>query len=337
VLLLSLGLAHGSAVAQDSAAAQSAAPAQSTAPAQNAASPQLPASAQNSTAAQSATAHATDKSPAPPPLTWNPSWPRFRPVGYGLTAAAVGGALAATFLIPYPEDPRWTGGILFDDAIRNALRAHNPNTRDAIRLASDITLATTLVHEAIVDSILIPLSDQSPEVAWQLTLMNAQALSLNILLATVLFKVAARARPSYQQCTSDSSFDPLCKTGTYASFPSSHASTAFTAAGLSCVHHQFLPIYGGGPWDTTACVGSLVLATATGMFRIIGDRHYATDVIVGSAMGFSLGYIYPWLLHYRNTGADTTSAAADRAAMHWGVIPGAGGAGPYGMSVAGIF
>jgi membrane-associated phospholipid phosphatase len=270
-------------------------------------------------------------------LTWNPSWPRFRPVGYGLTAAAVGGALAATFLIPYPEDPRWTGGILFDDAIRNALRAHNPNTRDAIRLASDITLATTLVHEAIVDSILIPLSDQSPEVAWQLTLMNAQALSLNILLATVLFKVAARARPSYQQCTSDSSFDPLCKTGTYASFPSSHASTAFTAAGLSCVHHQFLPIYGGGPWDTTACVGSLVLATATGMFRIIGDRHYATDVIVGSAMGFSLGYIYPWLLHYRNSGADATSAAADRAAMHWGVVPGAGGAGPYGMSVAGIF
>ena len=225
VLLVSLGLAYNAAIAQDSAAAQS------TAPAQSAASAQAPASAQNSTAAQSATAHATDKSPAPPPLTWNPSWPRFRPVGYGLTAAAVGGALAATFLIPYPEDPRWTGGILFDDAIRNALRAHNPNTRDAIRLASDITLATTLVHEAIVDSILIPLSDQSPEVAWQLSLMNAQALSLNILLATVLFKVAARARPSYQQCTSDSSFDPLCKTGTYASFPSSHASTAFTAAG----------------------------------------------------------------------------------------------------------
>ena len=47
-------------------------------------------------------------------------------------------------------------------------------------------MVTTLVHEAIVDSILIPLSDQSPEVAWQLTLMNAQALSLNILLATVL-------------------------------------------------------------------------------------------------------------------------------------------------------
>jgi hypothetical protein len=39
------------------------------------------------------------------------------------------------------------------------------------------------------------------------------------------------------------------------------------------------------------------VATAAGMFRIIGDRHYATDVIVGSAMGFSLGYIYPWLLH----------------------------------------
>jgi membrane-associated phospholipid phosphatase len=41
------------------------------------------------------------------------------------------------------------------------------------------------------------------------------------------------------------------------------------------------------------------MASATGLFRVIGDRHYTTDVLIGAAIGFSIGYIYPWLLHYR--------------------------------------
>jgi membrane-associated phospholipid phosphatase len=273
----------------------------------------------------------------PPSLTWNPNWPRFRPLGYVVTGAAVAGAIAMNFLVSFPEQPRWTGGILFDDAIRNAWRAREPGARDAVRLASDITVITGVVHQAIVDSIIIPLSDHSPEVAWQLSLMNAQAYALNLLISSVFLKLTvARARPNYEQCRANPDFDPLCKTDTYSSFPSSHASTAFTAAGLTCVNHKYLPIYGGGPWDTGACIGSLTLATMTGLFRIIGDRHWTTDVIAGAAFGFSLGYLYPWLLHYRG-GADKPSSAGE-GTLHWGLIPGAGGGGsPYGLSIAGIY
>jgi membrane-associated phospholipid phosphatase len=141
--------------------------------------------------------------------------------------------------------------------------------------------------------------------------MNAQAFSMNILVATLLFKAAARARPPYEQCTADSSFDPFCDRGSFASFPSSHTSTAFTAAGLTCIHHANLPLYGGEPWDTAACVGSLVLATATGLFRVIGDRHYLSDVLVGAAIGFALGYVYPWLLHYRYDEKPKATAIGD--------------------------
>ena len=260
---------------------------------------------------------------------WNEDWPRFRPIGYAVTSASVLSALAVTFFVPFPDEPRWEGGILFDDGIRDALRARDPDLRDNIRIASDITLTASLVQVVLLDSLILPFADGSPDVAAQLSLMNAQALSLNILVATLLFKGVARARPLIANCRRDPNFDPLCDTGSYASFPSSHTSTAFTAAGLVCVHHEYLPLYGGKPWDTGACIGSLAIATATGLFRIMGDRHYATDVLVGAAIGLSIGYIYPWLLHYRE-GSPMHSL---QNASTWGVMPAA----PYGLTVAGGF
>jgi membrane-associated phospholipid phosphatase len=224
-----------------------------------------------------------------------------------LTGVSVAGALAATFLIEYPKQPRWAGGVLFDDDIRSALRVRQHGARDAIRLASDLTLLTNLLQVAVIDSVVIPLADRSPGIAAQLSLINAQAFALNVLVSTVLFKIVARQRPLISDCERDADFDPLCKIGQYASFPSSHTSTAFTAAGLTCVHHQHLPLY-GGPWDLVACIESLTVAFATGLFRSMGDRHYATDVLMGAAIGLTVGYLYPWLSHYRVTSDSPTAA-----------------------------
>ncbi|HKU40754.1 MAG TPA: phosphatase PAP2 family protein, partial [Polyangiales bacterium] len=204
---------------------------------------------------------------------------------------------------------------------------------NTIRVASDITLLATVLQAGLIDGFLLPLADGSSDVAFQLTLMNAQALSLNILIATLLFKAVARARPTLYQCRADPTSDPLCDTGTYASFPSSHTSTAFTAAGLTCIHHQHLPLYGGATQDALACAGAMTLATATGLFRIIGDRHYLTDVIVGAAIGFSLGYVYPWLFHYQYGSSPPKREVSE---LRWGLTPGAAGA-PLGLSALGMF
>jgi membrane-associated phospholipid phosphatase len=40
------------------------------------------------------------------------------------------------------------------------------------------------------------------------------------------------------------------------------------------------------------------LATADGVLRIMGDRHYLSDVLAGGALGFAFGYGVPTLLHY---------------------------------------
>jgi membrane-associated phospholipid phosphatase len=268
-------------------------------------------------------------------LKWNDEWPRFRSIGYALTGASVAAALAVTVFIPFPDEPGWRGGILFDDAVRASVRLRPPTARDAVRVASDVTLISTVLHVGLVDGLFVPLARGSTRVATQLTLMNAQAFSLNILVATLLFKTVARERPLVESCRGNPGYDPLCGAGDYASFPSSHTSTAFTSAGLTCVHHEYLPIYGGA-WDSVACASSLTVALATGVFRVLGDRHYATDAIVGAVAGFSLGYIYPWLFHY-SYDLDDDEQRSSASSLQWALIPGGTPEAPYGFSIAGAF
>jgi hypothetical protein len=61
---------------------------------------------------------------------------------------------------------------------------------------------------------------------------------------------------------------------------------------------RFVPLYGSALWDKLACARDIVLATSDGLLRIVGDRHYATDVLAGAAIGFGFGYGMPTILHY---------------------------------------
>src|SRR5690606_36190453 len=72
-----------------------------------------------------------------------------------------------------------------------------------------------------------------------------------------------------------------------------------TGAGLACAHHTHLPLYGGGIADLRACLGAVTLTLTTGALRIASDKHWATDVLTGHLIGFSVGYVLPSLLYYR--------------------------------------
>ncbi|WP_394823447.1 phosphatase PAP2 family protein [Pendulispora albinea] len=277
-------------------------------------------------------AHADEVQKPPASLTWNSSWPTFRPVEYVVTGVA-GAAAAALFLFARsPSQPHWTGGILFDDAARDTFRLRNPGARDAARKASDVTALTAMVLVYGVDSLLIPLVRKSDRVALQLTLMNLEALALSSLTTNSLFIGVGRARPSYEDCQRDFNFDPLCNSGATSSFPSGHANGAFTAAGLSCAHHGHLPLYGGGAADVAACIGTLGLATATASLRVLGDRHYVTDVLTSAGIGFGFGYGVPTLLHYvAGSGGEQSGDQAK-----FSLIP-MGGASQYGLMAVGSF
>jgi len=244
--------------------------------------------------AGTAPAHAHERA-----LVWDPSWPKFRTSEYVATGALGAAALGAMFLLDDATKPRLRGGFLFDDAARAAFRARSPAGRDAARTASDITAVSAASLLLGVDSLLVPVARGRADVAWQLEWMNAEAFALSTLIRTVVVKATARARPSYGDCAEDPSFDPLCEDSKTASFPSGHTSAAFTAAGLSCAHHTQLALYGERYGDDAACRVSLLLAVATGSLRVVGDRHYVSDVVVGAMLGFGVGFGLPLLLHYR--------------------------------------
>jgi len=235
-------------------------------------------------------------------------------------------SLLAYFALATRDQPRWSGGILFDDAARSALRVESPAARDRVRTLSDVTAFSALVWAVGVDSLLVPLARNSGSVAWQLTLIDAESFALSTLVTTTMYKTIARARPSYADCQRDPSFDPLCNGGATASFPSGHANIVFTAAGLSCAHHAHIALYGGGFADGLACGGTIALASTTAAFRVMGDRHYVSDVLVGAAIGFGTGFAVPMLLHYA---VPSHGGAVTIAPMR--------GAATEGLVIAGVF
>lgn len=74
--------------------------------------------------------------------------------------------------------------------------------------------------------------------------------------------------------------------GAYNSFPSGHTATAFMTATM--LHKE----YGQeSPWYS---VGAYAMATTTGVTRILNNKHWASDVFVGAAIGIvsvELGYL----------------------------------------------
>ncbi|HVU49278.1 MAG TPA: phosphatase PAP2 family protein [Polyangia bacterium] len=144
--------------------------------------------------------------------------------------------------------------------------------------------------------------------------------------------IAGRARPSTPDCAANPGYDALCgDIANNASFPSGHVLTIATAAGLVCVHHRYLPLYGSEAADAGACALLTAATAATGVARIVADRHFATDMLIGATIGFGSGYGLPWLLHYR-AGRALDAGGEGRAVM---LLPLAG-PNMLGLSVAGV-
>ncbi|MBF9220668.1 phosphatase PAP2 family protein [Hymenobacter ruricola] len=82
-----------------------------------------------------------------------------------------------------------------------------------------------------------------------------------------------------------------CNAQDLSSFPSSHTSQAFLTATL--LHEQYGRQY---PWVS---VSGYAVAAATGTMRVLGNKHWATDVLAGAAIGFlsaeTVWHAYPAL------------------------------------------
>jgi hypothetical protein len=235
----------------------------------------------------------------PERVEWSTDWPRFRVTEGIVTGLLVAQALSAVYLYPTPPI-RWRGGILFDDAVRDLIKPDSKNGRERLRPYSDNLYFGMALFPFVVDTALVAgVIHGSGDVALEMFAMNAESYALSGALTLTAQKLG-RQRPAGRGCVNDREYSPKCRSekGLTESLFSGHTATAFTSAGLTCAHHQHLPLYGGGLPDALACVTTLALATTEGYLRIALDDHYTSDVLIGVGVGLFSGYFLPSLLHY---------------------------------------
>lgn len=120
-------------------------------------------------------------------------------------------------------------------------------------------------------------------------LIIGQTLSADLLITALLKVMVRRARP----LTYNPDFDKAVRFGGDArlSFPSGHASMAFAAASVTAV--MLTKRYPGQTAAHLGVVGAYLGASSVAALRVVGGKHFLTDVIAGAALGTLVGLTIP--------------------------------------------
>lgn len=235
-------------------------------------------------------------------LHWHDHW---RAVGTReyVTVGILGASIIGVRLfVPTASKASWDEPILFDGAMRDALRIDSAPGRKTAGTISDVLFAWEVLHPTVIDPLLVAWwQRESPRVAWEMTVINAQSYGLTMLVNDLAKRVSSRARPwvSTDDCAEDPSGESCGSGGRYQAFYSGHAAVTATGAGLICAHHTQLSLYQNNYLDTGMCLVAVAGTAVTGAMRIASDNHWASDVIIGHAMGYMSGYLLPTLGYYK--------------------------------------
>jgi membrane-associated phospholipid phosphatase len=229
---------------------------------------------------------------------WRPAWPTFSWIeGIGTVSAGVG-TLGLALDTP-PQEPRWKGGILFDDAVRHAVRLSSPSARTTARSIGNWPYYAAGIMPLIADPLVAWLIRDDSTAAVNAELIGLEAFSYAGLSSFVATRISVRERPDITECRRQHP-EGGCARDTE-DFWSGHTTIAAASAGVVCANHQHMPLWGSPAADATACGLATSAALVTTISRLAADRHYASDVIVGFGIGFGFGYGVPTLLHYGRT------------------------------------
>ncbi len=243
--------------------------------------------------------------PEPPeqPSMWRSEWPTFSWLEGALTVA--GGVGTVVLVGLKPDHARTQGGVLFDDSVRRALRSDSAEGRQTMRTIGDWSYHTSPLLPLVIDPIAVAwLGRGDAKAGLNVGLVGLEGFSYSGFLTFASLRSVARERPDSSECRRQGGKSCVVDNE---SFWSGHAAISATAAGLTCANHHYMRLW-GRPWaDATACALSAAGALTTGLTRVMGDRHYTTDVLTGLSLGFAVGYAVPTLLHYTRTMRVTVS------------------------------
>ena len=228
-------------------------------------------------------------------LSWR--WPRAQPSEFAATVALGAGSVLGAVTLE-PVETGWREEVFFDRAARQALRLDSRGARASAARTSDFIYYALMAQPVVEGLTVLP---RSPDTWLNMTTLTGESLSLGGFVGVMTTRLVGRSRPFVDDCEEDEAYSEDCAkdaTAKNTSFLSGHTLMAFTGAGLTCAHHQYLPIYGGNVLDATACSWAAAHALAVGLLRVMSDKHHASDVIVGATLGAVIGYGIPVWLHY---------------------------------------
>lgn len=233
-------------------------------------------------------------------MTWREEWRPIKPADVIATGVAGLGAAASLRFIDPADPPRWEGGILFDDAGQRTLLAETNSGRETAGTISDFGYLGILFAVPTVDPLVAWLVHDNEFVAKQVLGTYIEAYGFAALFANLLPRVAGRERPPVDNRCLDNPNLEVCEGRSSLSFPSGHAFIAFTGASAMLTQHLFLPLYGGGAGEIAAVSAVSGTAVTTGFLRIVGGKHYSSDVLTAAVLGSAIGFGVPYFLRYRS-------------------------------------
>lgn len=238
-------------------------------------------------------------------------WDRFTPAEGAFSTLVTVGGIYLDATLPDPFEPKLEFEVpVLDPGVRGLVRARSARVQQVWADWSDVGYRTMGLFPIIMDAGIVALGvHRNPDVAAQLFLIDYEAFSIAALAQQMTSRLTSRPRPFRQDCADDGKSTRYDCGGLrdIRSFYGGHASAAFTAAGLTCLHHQHIPLYGGGAPDAWACVWALSMASMTALGRMTSDEHWASDTIVGVSTGWFFGYVMPKWLHYGTSSSRPTS------------------------------
>ncbi len=222
---------------------------------------------------------------------------------------------------------------LLDKEAKTLFYVDDPWKRRAYGHFSDLGYKGLVFTPYAVDVMLTLTVHRNPEVAAQLFLIDFEVFTLAAGTQTLISRLIGRTRP---YVLDECAHGEVCGGGPYRSLLSGHTMAAFTAAGLMCVHHEYLPIFGGGAPDAWACAWAVSVASLTGVMRLPAGEHWASDILMGAGLGWIYGYYFPKLFHFHDRVEKAKTASSSPSGIR--LMPSIGGTADGGLlSIGGVF
>lgn len=214
------------------------------------------------------------------------------PLDVAFTGTAIGLVVGSELGKPdlVPAECRWCTSNALDEGARDALLWEHPKTAAHVSDALGFLVAPTTAFATLGGA---AARDGASQKTPTDVLIVLEAVAASAVLNQIVKYTVARERPYGHYKTP---LSPSPTADARLSFYSGHTSLTFTlAAAAGTVAH--LRDYRLAP---IAWIPGAAIAAVTGYMRIAADKHYLTDVLVGAAVGTTMGMLLPLVFHPRS-------------------------------------